>query len=266
MIDGPFRRIAVVGFGLVGGSVAKAALRRWPGIEIVPVDKGDAIERVAGAHLVVLAAPVLASIELLTRLRPFLPPDAVVTDVCSTKRLIVAAAGAIAGLRFIGGHPMAGDVRTGAAHARADLFDGRPWILTPGPDLSPELQRLEMFVSGLGAVPHVMTPDLHDRFVGAVSHLPQLTASALMHAVGKLAGDAGLEIAGRGLHDTTRLAGSSPAIWKDIAITNADVLRAALDTLIATLGEMRDSLPSGEGVETVFTSACRWRDALDRGR
>ena len=266
MIDGPFRRIAIVGFGLVGASVAKAATRRWPGVEIVPIDKGDPIARVAGADLVVLAAPVLTSIELLTALPAYLSPDAVVTDVCSTKRLLVATAGAVRGLRFIGGHPMAGDVRSGAAHARPDLFDGRPWILTPGPDLTSELQRLEDFVVGLGGVPHVMTPDLHDRFVGAVSHLPQLTASALMHAVGKLAGDAGLEIAGRGLHDTTRLAGSPAAIWKDIAITNEDVLRGALDTLIATLGEMRDSLASGEGVENVFTSACRWRDALDRGR
>jgi prephenate dehydrogenase len=169
-------------------------------------------------------------------------------------------------MAFIGGHPMAGDVRGGAANARADLFDGRPWILTPGADRTSELQRLEAFVGGLGAVPHVMTPELHDRFVGAVSHLPQLTASALMHVVGKLAGDAGLEIAGRGLHDTTRLAASSPDIWKDIALTNQDVLRTALDALIGALSDMRDTLDSGDGVETVFTSACRWRDSLDRSR
>ena len=266
MTDGPFSRVAIVGFGLVGASIARAAARRWPRIEIVPVDKGESLGKVSGAGLIVLAAPVLASIEALTLLPPFVSPGAIVTDVCSTKRLMVGAAGAIPALTFIGGHPMAGDTRSGAAHARADLFDGRPWILTPGADRTAELQCLEAFVGGLGAVPHVMTPELHDRFVGAVSHLPQLTASALMHAVGKLAGDAGLEIAGRGLHDTTRLAGSSPALWKDIAMTNQDVLRGALDTLIATLTEMRDSLESGDGVETVFTSACRWRDALDRGR
>ena len=256
----------MVGFGLVGGSVARAAGRRWPAIEIVPIDKGDPLEKVRGAELVVLAAPVLANIAALAELPARLAPGAVVTDVSSTKRLIVAAAGAMPSLAFIGGHPMAGDVRSGAANARADLFEGRPWILTPGADRTAELQRLEEFVVGLGAVPHVMTPDLHDRFVGAVSHLPQLTASALMHVVGKLAGDAGLEIAGRGLHDTTRLAGSPAGIWKEIAVTNQDVLRTALDALIATLAEMRDSLDSGEGVETVFTSACRWRDSLDRSR
>ena len=264
MKDGAFTRVAVVGFGLLGASVARAAARRWPRIEIVPLDRGDSLGGVSRAELIVLAAPVLASIEVLTALPPYLASGTIVTDVCSTKRLIAGAAGAVPGLTFIGGHPMAGDVRSGAAYARADLFDGRPWILTPGPNHTAELQRLEEFVVGLGAVPHVMTPELHDRFVGAVSHLPQLTASALMHAVGKLAGDAGLEIAGRGLHDATRLASSSPAVWKDIAMTNHDVLRTALDTLIATLTEMRDTLESGEGVDTVFTSACRWRATLDR--
>jgi prephenate dehydrogenase len=264
--DPPFRRVAVVGVGLIGGSVAKAAIRRWPTVEIVAVEKGDGLVAVSGAGLVVLAAPVLANIAILPMLRPHLSPDTLVTDVSSTKRRMVAAAGAMPALPFIGGHPMAGDVRGGAANARADLFDGRPWILTPGADRAGDIDRLEDFVTGLGAVPHVMTAELHDRFVGAVSHLPQLTASALMHVAGTLAGDAGLEIAGRGLHDTTRLAGSPADIWKDIAITNQDVLRTALDTLIAALSEMRDTLDSGEGVETVFTSACRWRDALDRSR
>jgi prephenate dehydrogenase len=111
-----------------------------------------------------------------------------------------------------------------------------------------------------------MTPELHDRLVAAVSHLPQMTASALMHVVGTLAGDAGLELAGTGLHDTTRLATSPPDIWRDVAATNEDVLRAALDALIATLTELRDGLGAGQAVDDVFTSACRWRDALDRVR
>ena len=102
--------------------------------------------------------------------------------------------------------------------------------------------------------------------MGAVSHLPQLSASALMHVVGKLAGDAGLELAGRGLHDTTRLAASPADIWKDVAVTNHDVLRDALNALIATLTEMRDGLDRGDALENVFTSARRWRDTLDRTR
>lgn len=260
----PFARVAIIGVGLVGGSIAKAAVRRWPAVEIVAVETGDSASKVAKSDLVVLAAPVLANIARLAELPSHLPPGAVVTDVSSTKRLIVAAAGAIPSLTFIGGHPMAGNAHGGSANARSDLFEGRPWILTPGAGQTTALQRVEEFVGGLGGVPHIMTPELHDRFVGAVSHLPQLTASALMHVVGKLAGDAGLEIAGRGLHDTTRLAASPADIWKDNAATNADVLRDALDTLIATLEEMRDSLETGDAIETVFTSACRWRDTLDR--
>ena len=109
-----------------------------------------------------------------------------------------------------------------------------------------------------------MTPELHDRFVGAVSHLPQLTASALMHVVGQLAGDAGLEIAGAGLMDTTRLATSPPDIWKDVAATNEDILSEALDALIRALTDLRDGLETGEAIDSVFTSACRWRTSLDR--
>ena len=130
--------------------------------------------------------------------------------------------------------------------------------------LGEALAALERFVSGLGAVPHVMTPELHDRLVGAVSHLPQLTASALMHVVGALVGDAGLEVAGAGLLDTTRLAASPAGIWKDVASTNEDVLHDALDALIRTLTDVRDSLATGEAIDAVFTSACRWRNALER--
>lgn len=259
-----FSRVAIVGIGLIGGSIAKAVARTWPSIDVVPIDAGDDLARVAGADLVVLAAPVLANVAILPSLPRHLSPSTLVTDVSSTKRLVAAAAGAVTGLTFIGGHPMAGAARGGAANARADLFQGRPWVLTPGPEHAGPLERLKAFVAGLGGVPHVMTPDLHDRFVGAVSHLPQLTASALMHVVGTLAGDAGLEIAGAGLYDTTRIAASPAGIWKDVAATNHDILRPALDALIATLSEMRDSLETGDGIDAVFTSACRWREALDR--
>jgi prephenate dehydrogenase len=262
-----FKRLAVVGFGLIGGSIAQAASRRWPSTEIVSIEVGASLGGVAGADLVVLAAPVLANIALLSELPGRISPDTLVTDTGSTKRAIVAAAQGVPSVAFIGGHPMTGAARGGIAQARAALFDGRPWILTPTANYSPEsLARLEQFVEGLGAVPHIMTPELHDRFVGAVSHLPQLTASALMHVVGKLAGDAGLELAGAGLYDTTRLATSPPDIWRDVAATNEDVLRDALDTLIATLTELRDSLGSGQAIDEVFTSACRWREALERAR
>ena len=267
MTEPPFRRVAIVGNGLIGGSVRLAARRAWADIETAALDAGDDLAGVGGADLVVLAAPVRANIALIDRIQPHITAATVVTDTGSTKRAIAAAAAAHPSMDFIGGHPMAGAAKGGAANARADLFDGRPWILTPGARTPSEMAgRLDTFVGGLGAVPHVMTPELHDRFVGAVSHLPQLTASALMHVVGKLAGDAGLEIAGPGLLDATRLAASGPEIWKDIASTNEDVLRDALDQLIRTLTDLRNTLETGEAVNSVFASAARWRAALERGR
>jgi prephenate dehydrogenase len=267
MAEPPFASIAIVGTGLIGSSIRRAVERAWPDIRIVALDHGDDLAGIVGAQLVILAAPVRANIRLLDAVQPHVGRDTVVTDTGSTKRVICAAAMARGCDAFIGGHPMAGAARGGAANARADLFAGRPWILTPAPrNRSGAVSRLDTFVSGLGAVPHVMTPELHDRFVGAVSHLPQLTSSALMHVVGKLAGDAGLELAGAGLMDTTRLASSPADIWEDIAATNADVLRDALDQLIRTLAELRDTLDSGEALDAVFTSANRWRTTLDRGR
>lgn len=267
MDDPFFKRVAIVGFGLIGGSIAQAASRRWPTINIVPIEPDSGLAAMAGADLVVLAAPVLANIALLAELPAHVTPSTIVTDTGSTKRATIAAAGRVPSLAFIGGHPMAGAARGGLAQARADLFDGRPWILTPPASHAPDsLRRLEEFVQGLGAAPQIMTAALHDRFVGAVSHLPQLTASALMHVVGTLAGDAGLELAGAGLHDTTRLATSPPGVWRDVAATNEDVLRDALDALIATLTELRDSLASGQAIDEVFTSACRWREVLQRAR
>jgi prephenate dehydrogenase len=181
-VDDPFfRRVAIVGFGLIGGSIAQAASRRWPSTEIVPIEPdahlrqgfgGHAtIAAASGADLVVLAAPILANIALLSQLPAHISPNTLVTDTGSTKRATIEAAQGVPSLSFIGGHPMAGAARGGIAQARADLFDGRPWILTPPASHAPDaLVRLEQFVQGLGAVPHIMTPELHDRFVGAVSH------------------------------------------------------------------------------------------------
>ena len=277
----PFRRVGIVGFGLIGGSIALAARRRWARIRIVAVDEdgiakhavatgladraGDDLSLLADADLVVLAAPVLASVRLLPALPSVVSAGALVTDVASTKRVIVAAAEAVP-LAFVGGHPIAGAVHSGCRHARADLFDGHSWILTPRAHHAPQLEALEGFVRGLGGVPHVMTPELHDRYLAIISHLPQFATSALMHVVGKTGGDMALELAGAGLADSTRLAGSAPGIWKDIAATNEDALRAALDELIRSLEHLRDGLADGAVIESTFASARRWRDALLRAR
>ena len=280
--DGAFRRVAIVGFGLIGGSIALAVKRRWPATVVVAVDEqpvvdaaratraadagANSLDAVRDADLVVLAAPVLQNITILGKLPQFTPSETLVTDAGSTKRRMVDAASHVPGLHFIGGHPMAGSARGGLSAARADLFDGHPWILTPDATGAGRLAQLEAFIQGLGALPHIMTPDLHDRLIGAVSHLPQLTATALMHVVGRLAGDAGIELAGPGLADTTRLADSPATIWRDITATNEETLRQALDALIRILSDLRDDLGDGDKIEAIFTSAAEWRHALLRAR
>src|SRR5262249_9170389 len=163
-------RVAVIGNGLIGASILQAARRAWPGLDAVALDAGDDVSGIGGADLVVLAAPVRANIGLLDAVGPHVAAATVVTDTRSTKRAICQAAATRPSIDFIGGHPMAGGAKPGAANARADLFDGRPWILTPRPgNASAAVSRLEGFIAALGAVPHVMTPELHDRLVGAVS-------------------------------------------------------------------------------------------------
>jgi prephenate dehydrogenase len=141
---------------------------------------------------------------------------------------------------------------------------------TDGPALLPSdaggagLDKLSDFVRALGAEPRVLDAQAHDRLLAFLSHLPQLTASALMQIVGEAVGQEGLALAGRGLADTTRLAASPPDIWKDIAGTNADEIGPALDALIALLQELRRDLPDGDRLADVFTDAARWRATLKR--
>jgi prephenate dehydrogenase len=151
----------------------------------------------------------------------------------------------------------------GLLHARADLFDRRPWILTPSPAAAPsEIERLTGFVTALGSRSTVMDAAAHDRVLAMISHLPQFAASALMHVVGSAAGADGLAMAGGGLVDTTRLASSPAGIWCDIAASNADEIAPALDALIAVLASLRDDLGSGRRLEEVFSAAARWRNEL----
>jgi prephenate dehydrogenase len=281
----PFEKIAIVGFGLIGASIALAARRAWPPVLLIAVDRKDVIERAmrmhaadvggddlvmaAGADLVILAAPVHANIQVLRELPQHVPGDATITDVGSTKREVMAAAAALpARLRFVGGHPLAGAAIGGLDSARPDLFTGRPWLLTQAGSEDPALQqRISDFVEGLGAHAHVMAPADHDALVAYLSHLPQFAASALMHLVGERAGAEGLALAGRGLSDTTRLASSPPDIWRDIADTNADNLSRAIDELIELLQRLKPGTAgSGDALERTFGSAARWKQVLEGNR
>ncbi len=279
----PFARVGLVGVGLIGGSIGLAVRRRWPAVLRVGVDRNEVLERAVARHaidvgaddlgmlkevdLVVLAAPVAQILAVLQELPAWVAGETVVTDTGSTKRAIVAAArGLPPRLRFVGGHPLAGAARSGVDAARADLFDGRSWLLVPVPETPADAAaRLERFVRGLGAEPVSIDAERHDQCLAAVSHLPQLAASALMHVVGEAVGDAGLALSGPGLEDTTRLASSPPAVWLDICRTNADHLGAALDALIAVLVELRGDLERGERIEQVLASANAWKRRLQGG-
>jgi prephenate dehydrogenase len=278
-----FEKIGIVGLGLIGGSIAQAARQLWPTSLVIAVDNKDVLETamrlhaidvaaddlivLAEADIVILAAPVKQNIALLEELDEYVRQPAVVTDTGSTKREIVAAARALPPrFTFIGGHPLAGAARGGLEHARPDLFMGRPWLLTParGSNDDGAVEKLTSFIRALGAEPKTMTVEAHDRMLAYLSHLPQLTASALMHVVGDAVGQDGLGLAGRGLADTTRLASSPADIWKDIAATNADQIGPALDALIAVLRDLRHELPNGERLVEIFTDAARWRDQLKK--
>jgi prephenate dehydrogenase len=275
-----FNRIGIVGLGLIGGSIALAARELWPSSLVIAVDNKDVLETamrlhaidvaadnlvvLAEADVVILAAPVRQNLALLEELDEHVQLPAIVTDTGSTKRDIVAAAKRLPPrLTFIGGHPLGGAAASGLEHARPDLFKGRPWLFTPEHDgTGAALDKLMAFARALGALPRVVTPTAHDRMLAFLSHLPQLTASALMQVVGEAVGDDGLSLAGRGLVDTTRLAGSPAEIWKDIAATNADQIGPALDTLIEVLQDLRKDLGQGDRLADVFGDAGHWRKKL----
>jgi prephenate dehydrogenase len=277
---GPFGRIAIVGFGLIGASIALAARRRWPAARLIAVDRPDVIQSAIRTHaadvgggdpalcgdadLVILAAPVRTNIRILSELPGYLAGNAIVTDVGSTKRQVAAGGGLLPKrLQFVGGHPLAGAATGGLEAARSDLITGRAWILTPHDDQEQAVSRLSTFIEGLGATVHVMTPDAHDSVVAYLSHLPQLTATALMHLVGERTGADGLALAGRGLQDTTRLASSPPDIWRDIAATNQDHIARAIDELVQILLQMKSG---GDALGETFESAAHWKQVLEAGR
>jgi prephenate dehydrogenase len=271
-VNPPFERVGIVGLGLIGGSVALGLRRRWPGLHVVGVDRPEvsaaarrlgavsdtraALENLRDADLVVLATPVPEILRCLEDARAA-NLGALLTDVGSTKRHIVARAREL-GVRFVGGHPVAGSAQAGLTHARPDLFDGREWLVVPGTGTSADLDRMETTVRGLGAAPRRIDADTHDRLMAYVSHLPQLLSSALMAVAGDAVGASGLASAGPGFADMTRLAASHADVWRGILATNADYIAQALRALVATLPADASSLANAAGIEALFAQANNW--------
>ena len=281
----PFRRVALVGVGLIGGSIGLGLKKRFGGaVDVVGTDPAAAaaaaVERGAvdrfteqlaeachEADLVVLAAPAGAITELLPRVRRNMRAGVIVTDVAGVKGPICAAGQEAARGHgtFIGGHPMAGAETAGLAAARADLFEGAAWALCPDPASPAEaLDGLGVLVAGLGAHPVVIEADRHDRAVARISHLPQLVAVALLNLVAQDRAANDLRVlAGRGFLDLTRIGSSPFEPWRDVLAGNAEAVREAVDDLIGLLEAIRGKLEGRvDRLQVLFDDAASCRSRL----
>ena len=279
------RQLTIVGLGLLGGSVAKAARAQGLARTIVAVGRSatrlesaradgsidrattDLRDGLRGADFVILAAPVTAIEDMLETVWGAAPLDATLTDVGSAKAAIVRAAERLAAVRpiaFVGSHPMAGSEQSGYAVARADLFEGATVILTPTERSVPEAsKRVTEFWEALGARVTVLEPEAHDRVVAAISHLPHLVAYALVESAARLCGPA-LELAARGFKDTTRIAASDPRVWREIFLQNHSALGDTLAAFRAALVELESLIAAnaGDALERKLTDIRSIRERL----
>jgi len=281
-----FKKIVIFGVGLIGGSFALALKKSGAVNEVVGVGRrretllraaelgiidshtGDVAQAVAGADLVLIAAPVAQTSTLLQAIAPHLQPDTVVTDAGSTKTDVVAAARAALGSKihqFVPGHPIAGREQNGPEAALSDLYVGKKIILTALPEnSSAAVDRVTDAWQRCGARVHHLTAEEHDAVFAAVSHLPHVLAYALVADIAARPDAARLfQYAASGFRDFTRIAGSSPEMWRDIALANRTALLGELDAYMAQLSQIRALLDRGDGpaLEKIFGSAQAARQA-----
>jgi prephenate dehydrogenase len=260
-------RIAVLGVGLIGGSIGLAAKRRL-GAEVAGYDaeRGNAergvqvgaLDRVGatipaaleGADIVFCAGPVAVLPQLVAEALDASGGDAVVTDVGSTKRELLAGLARDARLeRFIGGHPVAGAESAGVDNARDDLFEGARWYLTPTDRSSGmHYDRLQRAIAEIGARPQAIDPETHDRLMATVSHLPHVIANILVQqaAAASVEESERLPEVGPSFRDTTRVAGANPAIWGDIFAANSEAVAREIDAAAERLREAAEVIRSGD--------------------
>jgi prephenate dehydrogenase len=272
-------KVAVLGVGLIGGSIGLAARQRldcevtgWGpnrptldrALELGAIEKAAASieEACAGAEVVFCNAPVGILRDLVAAALAASGAETVVTDVGSTKREIVAALGADE--RFVGGHPLAGAETSGVENARADLFEGARWYLTPTERSGGLLyDRLQRIVAGLGARPQAIGAEAHDRLMATVSHLPHVVANVLVgQAAAELTRDSErMPEVGPSFRDTTRVAGSNPAIWGDIFASNRESVAAAIDAAVERLRAAAELIRGGDR-----TAVAAWHAAAAADR
>jgi prephenate dehydrogenase len=279
--------VAIVGVGLIGGSIGLALRERKLARKIVGVGRRqtslDAARKVGAidhgvtnladgvseAQLLVVATPVDLIAERVIQAAAVAPTDALITDAGSTKESIVTMvdsglAGRRSGPRFVGSHPLAGDHRTGPEHARADLFDGRTVVVTPTESTrTAAVTEISGFWQSLGATVTTMSPARHDAALAITSHLPHLAAVALAAATPSEL----LHLTAGGWRDTTRIAGGDPKLWQAILVANRTRVLEAIDLLDEMLGKVRETLDEGdyESLTSILEAAAkkkRERDAL----
>jgi prephenate dehydrogenase len=281
-----FDKVVIVGVGLIGGSFAlglkaagaartivglersQAALERAGQLGIVDEACLEPQQALRGADLVLIAAPVAQTARILGSLLPWLEPHTIVTDAGSTKSDVVASARAVLKERihqFVPGHPIAGRESNGPDAAISDLYRGKKAVLTPLPENPQDsIDKVAGAWRACGAIIHTLAPGEHDKVFAAVSHLPHLLAYALVDDIAnKPHADLLFQYAASGFRDFTRIAGSSPEMWRDISLANRDALLGELDAYLAQLQGLRARLAAadGPGLESVYGNAQRARRA-----
>jgi len=279
----PFQNIAIVGVGLIGGSIGLALRKHGLAAEVIGIGRRQsslekalacgAIDRaeldmkqgVASADVVIVASPVASVVDHVCLALASVGSQALVTDVGSTKATICAGvekqAEQASLQQFVGSHPLAGDHRTGPENARADLLDGKTVIVTPTKNTSSSTaDRAEAFWESLGARVVQMSPEKHDEALAATSHLPHLVASALVAATP----DEWLSLVATGWTDTTRVAAADPELWTQIFSQNQTALLGALDRLVEQIDQLREgiSAENWSQIQDTLQRAKRTRDTL----
>jgi prephenate dehydrogenase len=281
------QRLAVIGVGLIGGSLARVLRQKGAVAEIVGIDRNeanlrrgvelgvldsyclDAREGVAGADVVFLATPVCAIPSLVADIAPFLSPGAIVTDGGSVKESVVSACEPLMrpGTYFVGGHPISGTEHSGVEASFATLYEGKRCIVTPTAQTDPAAlaKVIEIWKTAGSTVP-LMDPVQHDRMVAAISHLPHMVAYSLVNAVDGYdrCGEDLLAFTAGGFRDFTRIASSDPVMWRDIALTNRDAILETVDFFAGYLERLRGLIEEKDaaGLEAFFLNSKQKRDAI----
>lgn len=284
-------KLVIFGVGLIGGSLALALQRAHQVQHIVGVGRtGDGLQTalnmgvinaietdpalaMADADMVVVAAPVAQTAGIFSTIAPHLSHKTIITDVGSTKGDVIASAQNLLGdriSRFVPGHPIAGAEKSGVAAAHANLFDGKNVVLTPTDRTdSQALERVRTLWSAIGAHVRQMSADQHDRIFAAISHLPHLLAFALVNDLASRDNAAQLfEFAASGFRDFTRIAGSSPEMWRDISLANRDALLDELSAYQNELAHLATLLQNsdGAGLQALFERGSRARNNWAHGQ